>query len=146
MQHSQVKHKRLYALLNEKRLMDQRHQLFQAYSGNRTDNSKELQEREVDELIRFLQAYSLGGKQIDYKTNFQKGDKMRKRILSLCYEYGWTKWNNAKGRETVDFEKLNGWMIKYSYLHKRLNQYSYSELPALVTQFESVIKSFLNSI
>lgn len=146
MNHTRAKHSRLYGLLNKKQMMEQRHQLFQSYSKGRTDDSRELSEAEVDELIRFLETYSVGGMQSGHKTDFEKGDKMRKRILSLCYEYGWTKYSKAKERHVVDFNRLNTWMSKSSYLHKGLNQYSYAELPKLVTQFENVVKSFLKAI
>lgn len=146
MKHTKAKHSRLYGLLNKKQMMEQRHQLFRSYSKGRTDDSRELSELEVDELIRFLEVYSVGGMQSGHKNNFEKGDKMRKRILSLCYEYGWTYYSNAKKRNVADYNKLNKWMLKSSYLHKPLNQYAYAELPKLVTQFENVVKTFLNAI
>ena len=68
---------------------------------------------------------------------------MRKRILSLCYEYGWVKFSEAKKRHQVDFDRLDAWMFRYGYLKKKLNQYKYAELPALVTQFEKVLESFV---
>jgi hypothetical protein len=146
MNHTTAKHSRLYGLLNKKRMMQQRHDLFQAYSDNRTRDSRDLNDKEVDELIRFLDTYSVGGRQSGYKNDFEKGDKMRKRVLSLCYEYGWVKFSEAKKRHQVDFERLDAWLFKYGYLHKKLNRYKYAELPALVTQFETVLESFVKDL
>ena len=146
MKHTKEKHSRLYGLLNKKQMMEQRHQLFQSYSKKGSDDSRELSEDEIDELIRMLEFYTVGGRQVGYKNDFEKGDKMRKRVLSLCYEYGWTRHDVVKNRQAVDYPKLNAWMLKSSYLHKSLNKYKYDELPKLVTQFENVVKSFLKAI
>lgn len=146
MKHTKEKHSRLYGLLNKKKMMEQRHQLFQSYSKNRTSDSKELSDLEVDELIRFLEFYTVGGMQSGHKTDFEKGDKMRKRVLSLCYEYGWTRHDVVKNKRVVDYTKLNAWLLKSGYLHKSLNKYKYDELPKLVTQFENVVKSFLKAV
>lgn len=146
MRHTKEKHGRLYGLLNKKQMMEQRHELFQSYSKNRTRDSKDLSEQEMDDLIRFLEFYNVGGMQSGCKTDFEKGDKMRKRVLSLCYEYGWTRHDAVKNKRVVDYAKLNAWLLKSGYLHKSLNQYKYAELPKLVTQFENVIKSFLKAV
>ena len=60
MNHTPAKHSRLYGLLNTKRMMPQRHDLFESYSDNRTRDSRNLNDTEVDELIRFLENYSVG--------------------------------------------------------------------------------------
>ena len=71
------------------------------------------------------------------KDSYMKGNLMRRKILSLCYELGWTCGNN------VDFLKLNQWLIKYSYLHKPLNYYTPDELPKLITQFQDTVAKII---
>ena len=79
-----------------------------------------------------------------HKLSFQRMDRMRKRILSICYSIGWTRFNIEKRRHEVDMERLEAWLLKYGYLHKPLNDYTYMELPELVTQAERVLLSTLD--
>jgi hypothetical protein len=70
-----------------------------------------------------------------------RGQKMRRRILSLCHTLGWNVWDHHSQKHVVDWERLNSWMLKYGYLHKPLNRYSYFELGKLVTQFENMVST-----
>lgn len=46
----------------------------------------------------------------------------------------------------VDMDHVNAWCIKHGYLKKKLDNYTYSELPKLVSQFEEVYRGYLRSI
>ncbi|MCH5690020.1 hypothetical protein LWM68_40845 [Niabella sp. W65] len=46
-------------------------------------------------------------------------------------------------RYVADGKRVDEWMIKFSYLHKKLNKYTFEELPKLVSQFEAFYKSTL---
>lgn len=76
---------------------------------------------------------------------YNEGNKQRRYILSMCYKMGWTVTKTSlTGRGTYtepDYERLNNWMLKYSYLHKPLNEYAYKELSRLVTQFKGLYYS-----
>ena len=137
MRHTITKHKRLFALLKQRGLYEQRSHLVSEFTNGRSDSSKDLTEREIDKLIALLEA-----EEKQTNSDFWRGDHMRKKIFSLCFDYGWTIWSDKKQRMVVDQRRLNSWMLKYSILHKALNEYKYDELPALVTQFESVVSSF----
>lgn len=97
-----------------------------------------MMNNEVIELINYMR--TLTG--IDDKK--KRADKMRKKIISMAHECGWHTLIN--GKWIIDMNRLNAWMLKSSYLHKRLDEYNYKELPLLVTQFEQVYKSFLNKV
>ncbi len=71
------------------------------------------------------------------KADYMAGNLQRRKILSLCHELGWT-YPTHGGKLVVNFQSLEKWMIKYSYLHKPLNYYTPRELPLLVTQFENL--------
>lgn len=103
------------------------------YSNGRTNTTKELTYAEADLMIRNL------NREISYEGS--PGDKMRNKILSLGHEMYWQK----KGRK-IDMDRINGWCVKYGYLHKPLDDYTDNELPELVTQFEKVYKDFLKGI
>ena len=130
----------IYSLFNKLNIDDlTKETLVLSFTDNRTTHTSELNYNEAAELIKSL------NKELQKNNNsdFWKGDKMRKRIFSLFYTYSWTIFK--QGKEIVDVERLNKWMLKYSYLKKPLNKYKYSELPELVSQFEKVVKSFIES-
>lgn len=72
--------------------------------------------------------------------------KMRGKILHTAYEMRWTKILPGHAKPVVDYNKLENWMQNFSYLHKKLDRYTFKELPKLVSQFEAVYKHFLNNI
>ena len=114
-----------YRLTRDQHLKEERSTLCLGFSDGRTENEKDLFVHEMQELIAEL-------------VDGGESEKQRKKILSHAHQLGW-----AVG-ERVDFEKIEGWMLKYSYLHKKLNEYTLEELPKLVTQFEKMVNSQLS--
>ncbi len=118
-------------------------------SGNRTSSVKELLFTEADSLIKGLK------KESSFKKELDKSDpchKMRGKILSHAHTIGWHK-KDARGnvirdkatqKPKIDFDRVNEWCTKFGYLHKRLDKYTYAELPTLVSQFEKVVDNYLN--
>ena len=138
MNHTIGRHRKLYGLLHETGTEKFRHELVFSFSHGRTESSQDLSDLEVDELISHLEKMTRkehGATQsgVDYK-----GQQMRRRILSLCYIIGWVTWNQTLGKHQIDWPRLNGWMLKYGYLHKPMNDYTYAELQRLVKQFENM--------
>jgi hypothetical protein len=145
MKHTIGRHRRLYGLFHETGTEKFRQDLVFSFSHGRTDSSSELSDLECDELIHHLEKMTrkehgptLSG--VDYK-----GQQQRRRILSLCYNIGWVKWNQGKGKHEIDWERLKGWMQKYGYLHKPMNDYTYTELQRLVKQFENMATAVLST-
>lgn len=105
---------------------DHKAELVDTVSQGRVSSSKDLSMQECELLIRHLQQI------------VNEGDpapsRMRRKIMSMCHVLGWT---DSQGK--VDYKRLSGWLNKYGYLHKPLNDYSIKELPALVTQFEKLL-------
>lgn len=142
MNHSLTKHRRLYSLLRDKKLMARRHDLVYSHSNGRTENSAELTDQEIDTLLEHVAHY---GKEKPTRSGIDyQGQQMRRRILSMCYNLGWVSWCNTRNKTVVDMQRLDAWMKKYGYLHKPMNSYSYKELPRLVTQFEKMLKKELD--
>ena len=144
MNHSLELHRKLYLLLRDTGNMDDRHEFVLEHTNGRTKKSQDMSTGEIVELIRNLEAFQCGSNLP--QNDFQKGDKMRKRVLSLFHQYGYTKYSHQKKRLIIDFEKLDGWMLKYSYLHKKLNKYKYNELPKLVKQVEFMLEKYLEKV
>lgn len=110
-----------------------RRELCHEFSKGRTKSLSELRPPEYVEMVTHLNGrlQELQTK----RTTIPPGDNMRKKILSMCYEIGWTK----AGK--IDWDRLNAWINKYGYLHKPLMGYTVEELPRLVSQFETMTKT-----
>lgn len=122
--------KYLFVLLNKAGLADRREDLCLGASNGRTTHASELTASESAALIKY--AVGLSGEN-------NASDRMRKKILSMAHEMGW------ETAHKVDMERINGWCSKFGYLHKPLDQYSYQELPKLVSQFEGAYIHFLKT-
>jgi len=129
----------LHAILAKRGMMDVKQQIVSDSTAGRTDHSSEMLYNEATDLLTRLNK----GSEIRLSADIEAGNRMRRRILSMCYTLGWTRIDQARVKQTVDLERLNSWCIKYSYMHKEMNAYSYQELPALVSQFEKFLKSEL---
>lgn len=144
MKHSIELHRRLYKYLRGNQMFEHRRDIVYQFTNGRTDNSAEMTTAEISKMIKYVQSHAERGN-LD-SSDFIKGDRMRKRILSLSHQYGWTEYDPEKQKMVVDFERLDNWMLKYSYLKKKLNQYKYSELPKLVSQFQEFVHKYINQV
>ena len=123
------------------------------FSDGRTTSSRELYDYEAKAMIAHL-------KSLDPE---EKGkQKMIGKILYYAHEMQWTVWSRksevgslkSENRKPItdnrhlvaDIDRINAWCEKYSYLKKKLDDYTYSELPKLVSQFQNVYKSFLKTL
>lgn len=121
----------IQTLLNKQGLADQKEALVSSFTHERTTSLREMTSSEAFALIQHF-------KKDDPRT------KMQRNIIAMAHEM---KWQKADGK--ADMDRINGWVANYGYLknkHICLNQYSYSELPALVSQFKQVYKSYLKAI
>ncbi len=130
----------LHALLGSLRISkDQKMELVNAFSNNRTQSSSELNDDECIKLINHLNGMKLHMNTPQVRVNSyadDPADKLRKKCLSVVHDLGW---ETVSGK--IDWERLNFWLEKFGYLHKKLNDYTYEELPRLITQLENVLKS-----
>ena len=114
--------------------------LAHQFSNSRTTSSRELTVSEFQSMLNHLNTLKGGcvSKQVKpIEVPIQTADnKMRRKILSICHEMNW-KENNQ-----LDWKRINAFMLKSGYLHKTLNSYTEAELPTLVTQFETLLKSY----
>lgn len=121
-------------IISERKMDHMKDDLILSASDGRTNSTKELYFAEADALIKTLN--------VDSKKKEDKSYKMRGKILSMAHEMQWY----LPGTRKLNYARINEWCEKFGYLHKRLDRYTYSELPKLVTQFESVHKDYLKKI
>lgn len=120
-------------LLSKKGLSAEKAAIIQELTNGRTTSSRDLTCDEARLLISRLNAGS---------TQNTGADKMKNKILSMAHEMNW-KLPGGK----IDMAHVNSWTEKYGYLHKKLNAYSYNELPRLVTQFANgPYKDYISSL
>jgi hypothetical protein len=135
----------LHALLAQTNLTAQKATIVESFTSGRTGHSSEMSNVEANEMMMYLRSQNpkpTGAMPANKKKDANKkaADKMRKSIISMAWQMMWVL--NGK----CDIARINQWCIKYGYLKKPFNDYLYAELPALVTQFKAVYKSYLKDV
>jgi len=125
--------KAIHSLLGDHHLREEKESIVHQFSAGRTTHVSDLRKSEALELIGHL-------KSLDEKE--RSATKMRNKVLSLAHEMNWRK----QGTDEIDMSHVNNWCIAKSYLKKKLDDYTYAELPKLVSQFEEVYKSYLKGV
>jgi len=121
---------RLHGLLGKLGLMDEKASLVLEYTMDRTSKSSEMNQHECQHLIQFLESNA------PKSATYVKLDKMRKKIIAICYDLKWTKDSGG-----IDMIRINNFCITRGHKKVELNQYKLDELPKLIHQFERVRKS-----
>lgn len=122
---------RLHALIGKLMIeAEEKEELVYRHTGGRETSTKRMLIHECQALINELQARA---NRIPRTPDEMKADAQRKKMFAIARSLGWT--TNGK----VD-KRLTGWILKYGYLKKPLNDYTLAELPKLITQFEYVLK------
>ncbi len=111
--------------------------LVLGFSDMRTTHVSEMTVDEGIALIKHL-------KTLD--PDEAKADKMRKKIIAIAYSRAGLARSAGREERRAVIAHLEDWMLKYSYLKKRLDDYKARELPKLVTQYENVLKSDLKRL
>lgn len=143
---SQEQVKAIYTLLGKFNLRDEKESIVRSFTANRTDSTRAMKDNEAAALIGHLKSMDV----VDTRS-----EKMRKKILSMAHEMGWEKEVESSklkvesskfGKRAIDMEHVNNWCKSRGYLHKPLDDYTYNELPRLVSQFEQVYKDYLKKL
>jgi hypothetical protein len=128
----------LHAALHAKNLLGKKAEIVEAVTHGRTSSSKLLTTDEAHALIA------------DLNKNYVKADegkKMRGSIIAMAHDMGMIPTINIVVNDSIipkkDYSHLDAWMHRYSYLKKKLFDYTYAELPTLVTQFKKVYEAHL---
>lgn len=141
--------KQLHSLLSKNGLMGQKAALVQGFTKGRTEHSSEMLQYEAIEMVQYLKGLQPANqtkKPAAKITNAQKANRMRRKIIAMAHAMGWSLEHPMSKELVADMQRINGWCVQYGYLHKALNSYTLEELPKLITQFETIYKSFLKAI
>lgn len=143
----QIENNQKYLLsLVEHLTMNTRHerrQIAMNVSKSFKTNLKDLDTKETVIAIALLEQ-KLTIKYTD--CEYERGRHYRSRMIKLAISYGFTKRDIAKGSVVFDKKKLDQWLLENAFIKKKLVDYSFRELPLLVSEFETVVKDHLKAI
>jgi len=115
------------------------------FTNHRSDRTNDMHFEEAKQMISHL-AQLAGEKPSEAQERSAKRlkeDKMRKKVISIAYQLGWTRPNGK-----CDYARIDAF-IKSHPVSKRpnisaLQDYNYEELIKLINQFESILNKHLN--
>lgn len=68
-------------------------------------------------------------------------NRMRRKVIAILAARG-----AVTAQNKPDMDHIYAWVLKYGYLHKPFNHYTYAELTRLVTQAEKVVSTDLKAL
>lgn len=113
--------------------------LVKQFTNDRTGHVSEMRVAEAGALIIKLQELQ------NNDADKQAANRMRRKIISMAYEMNHGHPHSPEGRKAA-LAFIEGWCVNKGYLHKGFNQYSHTELPKLVSQFEIMRDKHLKGI
>lgn len=114
---------------------DDRKAMVHSITNGRSESCADLTFAEARELGRMLNQAAT------HRKDREKMETMRKKIISCFHQI-----NYRLPGGKIDIERVNEWIMKYGYLHKPLNSYTYVELPKLVSQVEIMVNKHINKV
>jgi len=116
---------------------EQKESIVRGFTGGRTVSISNMADDEFTAFVRHLETLV---------PNAEAANKMRRKIISMAHDLGWHK-RDAKGnlilrdgKPVADMVRIDAWCINQG--GKKLNGYTYEELPNIVTGFEKMQKSY----
>jgi hypothetical protein len=120
--------KKLHTLLSHLGLMEQKKDVITSFTEERTSSSKQLTRNEAAVLI-------------DRLDKEDPAKKMIRKIFAICHSMQWiTPHNGDIEEKRMNQAVIDMFLKKRGVYKKNLRDYTFSQLPELVTQFESIQK------
>lgn len=117
---------------------DSRHDLVYSWTAGRTASTKELFDREMDDLIWKITNDFGFRNQLNPNLEIERRNK-RATVLAIAGRVGFFPNGSS------NFEAFNRFMISGSILKKRLEKYLLDELDALIKQFRGIEANYNRS-
>lgn len=127
----------IMTMLGKLGLREQKAHIVAGVCDGRTESTKELTRDEAKALIEYLKSQD---------PEEVQAEVMRRKLIAMAYERAALPANASKTDKQAVVDRLNDWCVKYGYLHKKLNSYTYKELPTLVSQYREALKSYYKSL
>ncbi len=122
-------------LIHKQGLTHHKAEIMEGVSNGRTTSTKGLTMDEASDLIAHLT-------QTSRDTNVSS--RLMKKLFAMAFEMGWCPEEavvseDGQIKKKRNYTRLHQWVEKYGYLKKPLRNYTYNELPKLVSIFETKI-------
>lgn len=132
----------IYGLLRKHGLSDDKARIINEISGGRTGSTAALYFNEAHQWISAMT--KLEEKKSDPAQRMINNIVAMAREMQVVYRQDVV---NADGRVQTksNYSRLNKWMKESSYLKKPLRDYTYEELPKLVSQYKNIYFSWLKT-
>jgi len=117
----------------------ERSELVAQFTAGKKSGLSALSYAEYKHFIIWLNEYF--GSTNNNNHQKERENLMRRKIIALFHKMGY-KLETGK----INIERVNQWCITYGRFHKELNDHTYNELTAVLSQVEIVYKSFLNTL
>ena len=128
--------KRINTIISKRGIdKDTKAMMVEGFTAGRSTSSKDLYFAEADAFLKHLQHND---------PNRDAAEKMRRKMLYYAHEMGWHTYKN--GKFVADVQRVDKWCLQFGYVKRKLDNYSYEELPKLVSQFAAVYRDYLNKI
>lgn len=117
--------------------------LVREFTRGRSESSADMTYDERNNLIEYLKKLTKPTlrKEAPKKTErTEKEDRMRKKVIALCYNLQMVKENGK-----IDMRRVNALCIEKGHKKKPLDDYTAEELPVLITQVERIVRDFLKN-
>lgn len=128
-----------HAMLAKANLMHQKENILSGYD---VQSTKQLSDRQIDELIDWLNG------EINRQTVndrdwllFDCRNRQHMYILSLCHQLGWVVFDDRSGRHIADMTALSTWLRTKSRHKLPLIKQTYRQLQDTIYQLEKVLES-----
>lgn len=124
----------IYGLLAKHGLREDKEKIIEQISGGRTSSTSSLY---FSEALSWISAMS--------KIQPDNGEEAKKKkllakLFAMAHEIGWitveSKVVGSNLTKVKNYTAVHNWVKSYGYLKKGLREYTYEQLPKLVTQFQ----------
>lgn len=131
-----LKHRKLMTLLGKAGIdNDTRHDMVYSWTSGRTASTKELFDREVDDLIWKITNDFTFRNELNPHLEIERRNK-RATVLAIAGRVGFFPNGSS------NFETFNSFMLSGSILKMHLGKYKLDELDQLIKQFRAIEKNY----
>jgi hypothetical protein len=130
----------IQTIISQKGLREEKEQIIRDATAGRSCHVSDLFYHEAVSLISFLNGQKEGP---------DRRQAMFNHIIAMANEMGWIRIHSVVTGSGIvqkkNYDDLHSWVMKFGYLKKPMNDYTYMELPTLVTQYKNVYTDWLHS-
>lgn len=134
MNHTEVEHRRLFATLEARCLINAQYEVYENCLGRKVAKADDLTGDDIRKIT-----YELSSDEQWGRADFE--NSRHRYILSICYQLGWTRMHERLGRTVADNARLGRWLKTYGKYKKPLKKHHPEELGAVIMAMEKMLNN-----